>query len=159
MRFGRAGTSYIDPGSPWQEPRGRVLRRPSRDELLAIGRSDTLVEVRCYSKGRRLRRPRRGRGILASLEREVHLRRPNAVRFYGVSPECGMTATAPRRRIRGPFCGECCYEMEHGEATAPAEPLPRAGAAASGLPIDAIGEPLQQSAPAANARLMCTCRR
>jgi putative transposase len=44
-RFSGAGTAYIEPGSPWQNPWVESYGSRMRDELLAIERFDTLVEV------------------------------------------------------------------------------------------------------------------
>jgi putative transposase len=44
-RFGRAGASYIDPGSPWQNPWVESYGSRMRDELLAIEQFDTLLEA------------------------------------------------------------------------------------------------------------------
>ncbi len=44
-RFGGAGTSYIDPGSPWQNPWVESYGSRMRDELLAIEQFDTMLEA------------------------------------------------------------------------------------------------------------------
>jgi putative transposase len=44
-RFSGAGTSYIDPGSPWQNPWVESYGSRIRDELLAIEQFDTLLEA------------------------------------------------------------------------------------------------------------------
>jgi putative transposase len=44
-RFGGAGTSYIDPGAPWQNPWVESYGSRIRDELLAIEVFDTLLEA------------------------------------------------------------------------------------------------------------------
>jgi putative transposase len=44
-RFSRAGTSYIEPGSPWQNPWVESYASRMRDELLAIEQFDTLLET------------------------------------------------------------------------------------------------------------------
>jgi putative transposase len=43
-RFGGAGTAYIEPGSPWQNPWVESYGSRMRDELLAIEQFDTLLE-------------------------------------------------------------------------------------------------------------------
>ncbi len=43
-RFSGAGTSYIEPGSPWQNPWVESYVSRIRDELLGIERFDTLFE-------------------------------------------------------------------------------------------------------------------
>lgn len=45
-RFTGAGTSYIEPGSPWQNPWVESFGSRMRDELLAIEQFDTLLEAR-----------------------------------------------------------------------------------------------------------------
>jgi putative transposase len=44
-QFTRAGTSHIDPGSPWQNPWVESYGSCMRDELLAIEQFDTLLEA------------------------------------------------------------------------------------------------------------------
>jgi putative transposase len=44
-RFTGPGTSYIDPGSPWQNPWVESYGSRMRDELLAIEQFDTLLEA------------------------------------------------------------------------------------------------------------------
>jgi putative transposase len=44
-RFAKAGTAYIDPGSPWQNPWVESYGSRMRDELLAIEQFDTLLEA------------------------------------------------------------------------------------------------------------------
>ena len=44
-RFSGAGTSYIEPGSPWQNPWVESYGSRLRDELLAIEQFDTLLEA------------------------------------------------------------------------------------------------------------------
>ncbi len=44
-RFGGAATSYIDPGSPWQNPWVESYGSRMRHELLAIEQFDTLLEA------------------------------------------------------------------------------------------------------------------
>lgn len=45
-RFTRTSTSYIEPGSPWQNPWVESYGSRVRDELLAIERIDSLLEAR-----------------------------------------------------------------------------------------------------------------
>ena len=44
-RFGGTGASYIEPGSPWQNPWVESYGSRMRDELLAIEQFDTLLEA------------------------------------------------------------------------------------------------------------------
>ncbi len=44
-RFSGAGTSYIDPGTPWQNPWVESYASRIRDELLAIEQFDNLLEA------------------------------------------------------------------------------------------------------------------
>ena len=48
-RFTGAGTSYIDPGSPWQNPWVESYGSRMRDELLAIEQFDSLLEAQSLS--------------------------------------------------------------------------------------------------------------
>jgi putative transposase len=45
-RFSRAGASYIEPGSPWQNPYVESFGGRLRDELLAVEAFNTLLEAR-----------------------------------------------------------------------------------------------------------------
>ena len=45
-RFTDAGTSYIEPGSPWENPYVESFNGRLRDELLAVEAFDTLLEAR-----------------------------------------------------------------------------------------------------------------
>jgi putative transposase len=45
-RFSGAGTSYIEPGSPWQNPYVESFGGRLRDELLAVEAFNTLLEAR-----------------------------------------------------------------------------------------------------------------
>jgi putative transposase len=45
-RFNHAGTSYIEPGSPWQNPYVESFGGRLRDELLAVEASNGLLEAR-----------------------------------------------------------------------------------------------------------------
>lgn len=45
-RFNHAGTSYIDPGAPWQNPYVESFNARLRDELLSCEIFDTLTEAR-----------------------------------------------------------------------------------------------------------------
>jgi len=44
-RFNSAGTAYIDPGSPWQNPWVESYGSRMRDELLALEVFDTLLQA------------------------------------------------------------------------------------------------------------------
>jgi len=44
-RFNRAGTAYIDPGSPWQNPWVESYGSRMRDELLTLEVFDTLLHA------------------------------------------------------------------------------------------------------------------
>jgi len=44
-RFSHAGASYIEPGSPWQNPWVESYGSRMRDELLAIEQFDSLLEA------------------------------------------------------------------------------------------------------------------
>ena len=44
-RFSGAGTSYIEPGSPWENPFVESFGSRLRDELLSIEQFDTLLEA------------------------------------------------------------------------------------------------------------------
>ena len=45
-RFGRSGTSYIEPGSPWQNPFVESFGSGVRDEVLAVEAFDSLLEAK-----------------------------------------------------------------------------------------------------------------
>ena len=44
-RFNQAGTSYIEPGSPWQNPYVESFGGRLRDELLTVEAFNTLLEA------------------------------------------------------------------------------------------------------------------
>jgi putative transposase len=44
-RFSGTGTSYIEPGSPWENPFVESFGSRLRDELLSIEQFDTLLEA------------------------------------------------------------------------------------------------------------------
>ena len=45
-RFGRTGSSYIEPGSPWQNPFVESFGGKVRDEVLAVEAFDSLLEAK-----------------------------------------------------------------------------------------------------------------
>jgi transposase InsO family protein len=49
-RFAGAGTSYIEPGAPWQNPYVESFGSRLRDELLAVEASTTLLKARLWSR-------------------------------------------------------------------------------------------------------------
>lgn len=53
-RFTGAGTSYIDPGSPWQNPWAESFNGKLRDELLACEVFDTLLEAKVLTEDFRI---------------------------------------------------------------------------------------------------------
>ncbi len=71
-RFGGAGTSYIDPGSPWQNPWVESYASRMRDELLAIEQFDTQLEAQVLVADWRIeyneRRPHSALGMLTPTE-------------------------------------------------------------------------------------------
>ena len=71
-RFTGAGTSYIDPGSPWQNPWVESYSSRMRDELLAIEQFDTLLEAQVLVEDWRAEytryRPHSALGMLTPVE-------------------------------------------------------------------------------------------
>jgi len=71
-RFTGAGTSYIDPGSPWQNPWVESYGGRMRDELLAVEQFDSLLEVRVLAADWRIEyntyRPHSALGMLTPVE-------------------------------------------------------------------------------------------
>ena len=53
-RFNRTGTSYIDPGSPWQNPWTESFNGKLRDELLSGEVFDTLLEAKALAEDFRI---------------------------------------------------------------------------------------------------------
>jgi putative transposase len=49
-RFNQSGTSYIEPGSPWQNPYVESFGGRLRDELLAVEAFNTLLEAGSWSR-------------------------------------------------------------------------------------------------------------
>lgn len=71
-RFTRTATSYIDPGSPWQNPWVESYGSRIRDELLAIEQFDTLLEAQVLVADWRVEyntyRPHSALGMLTPVE-------------------------------------------------------------------------------------------
>jgi putative transposase len=71
-RFGRTGTCYIEPGSPWQNPWVESYGSRMRDELLAIEQFDTLLEAQVLVADWRIEynnhRPHSALGMLTPTE-------------------------------------------------------------------------------------------
>jgi transposase InsO family protein len=71
-RFGGAGASYIEPGSPWQNPWVESYGSRMRDELLAIEQFDTLLEAQVLAADWRTEyntyRPHSALGMLTPAE-------------------------------------------------------------------------------------------
>jgi putative transposase len=53
-RFTGAGTSYIEPGSPWQNPYVESFGGRLRDELLAVEAFNTLLEAQVLAEDWRI---------------------------------------------------------------------------------------------------------
>jgi putative transposase len=53
-RFSGAGASYIDPGSPWQNPFVESFNSKLRDELLSVELFDTLLEAQVLAEDYRI---------------------------------------------------------------------------------------------------------
>lgn len=53
-RFNRATTSYIEPGSPWQNPFVESFGSRVRDEVLAVEQFDSLLEARVVTEDWRI---------------------------------------------------------------------------------------------------------
>ena len=68
-RFSRAGTAYIDPGSPWQNPFVESFHSRVRDELLAVEEFSCLAEAKVVISDWRVyynnRRPHSALGMRA----------------------------------------------------------------------------------------------
>jgi putative transposase len=68
-RFSQAATSYIEPGSPWQNPYVESFGSRIRDELLGVELFDTLAEAKVLVEDWRLdyntKRPHSALGMMA----------------------------------------------------------------------------------------------
>jgi putative transposase len=77
-RFSGTGTSYIEPGSPWQNPWVESYGGRMRDELLAIEQFDTLLEAQVLVADWRAEyntyRPHSALGMLTPAEFAQHWR-------------------------------------------------------------------------------------
>jgi len=77
-RFGGTGASYIEPGSPWQNPWVESYGGRMRDELLAIEQFDTLLEAQVLVADWRTEyntyRPHSALGMLTPAEFAQHWR-------------------------------------------------------------------------------------
>jgi len=71
-RFTGTGTSYIDPGSPWQNPWVESYGSRMRDELLSIEQFETLLEAQVlvadWQEEYNTYRPHSALGMLAPTE-------------------------------------------------------------------------------------------
>lgn len=71
-RFGGSGASYIDPGSPWQNPWVESYGGRMRDELLAVEQFDSLLEAQVLVADWRIEyntyRPHSALGMLTPAE-------------------------------------------------------------------------------------------
>ena len=80
-RFSGTGTSYIEPGSPWQNPWVESYGSRMRDELLAIEQFDTLLEAQVLIADWRTEynqhRPHSALGLLTPTEFADHWRQTN----------------------------------------------------------------------------------
>jgi putative transposase len=80
-RFGGCGTSYIEPGSPWENPWVESYASRMRDELLAIEQFDTLLEAQVLIGDWRIEyncyRPHSALGMLTPVEFADQWRRTN----------------------------------------------------------------------------------
>jgi putative transposase len=110
-RFSRAGSSYIEPGSPWQNPYVESFGSRLRDELLAVELFSCLAEAQVLIEDWRqdynLHRPHSALGMMAPTPfavgyREAHLAAAHAsdeLRSpYGLAPfdaGVGLTMQSP----------------------------------------------------------------
>jgi putative transposase len=80
-RFTGCGTSYIEPGSPWENPWVESYGSRIRDELLAIEQFDTLLEAQVLVADWRIEyntyRPHSALGMLTPVELADQWRRSN----------------------------------------------------------------------------------
>jgi transposase InsO family protein len=80
-RFTGCGTSYIEPGSPWENPWVESYGSRIRDELLAIEQFDTLFEAQVLVADWRIEyntyRPHSALGMLTPTELADHWRQTN----------------------------------------------------------------------------------
>jgi putative transposase len=80
-RFGGTGASYIEPGSPWENPWVESYGSRIRDELLAIEQFDTLLEAQVLVADWRIDyntyRPHSALGMLTPVEFADQWRRTN----------------------------------------------------------------------------------
>jgi putative transposase len=80
-RFTGCGTSYIEPGSPWENPWVESYGSRIRDELLAIEQFDTLLEAQVLVADWRIEyntyRPHSALGMLTPAELADHWRQTN----------------------------------------------------------------------------------
>lgn len=77
-RFNHAGTSYIEPGSPWQNPYVEGFGGRLRDELLAVEAFNTLLEAKVLVEDWRI---------------EYNTVRPHSALGYRTPTECARAWT------------------------------------------------------------------
>ena len=96
-RFSKAGSAYIEPGSPWQNPYVESFGSRVRDELLSVELFETLIEAQVmvadWREDYNQRRPHSALGMLAPV-RFAHTWREDAENGRPISP--GDTAQARR---------------------------------------------------------------
>ncbi len=96
-RFSGAGTAYIEPGSPWQNPWVESYGSRMRDELLAIEQFDTLLEAQVLVADWRREyneyRPHSALGMLTRVRSAV-ADQPTAAHIAG-GPIIGVRSPTP----------------------------------------------------------------
>ena len=73
--FSKAGTAYIDPGSPWQNPFVESFHSRVRDELLDVEEFSCLAEAKV---------------VIADWREDYNLRRPHSA--LGMRPPAAFSA-------------------------------------------------------------------
>ena len=118
-RFSRAGSAYIEPGSPWQNPYVESFGGRVRDELLAVELFSCLTEARVLIEDWRLdynhHRPHSALGMMTPAAFAASLRqpcrRPQQLRLgkRASTAACFSALTAPHsRRLPNRATAESC---------------------------------------------------
>jgi putative transposase len=98
-RFNRAGSAYIEPGSPWQNPYVESFGSRIRDELLAVELFDSLAEAKLLVEDWRIdyntNRPHSALGMMAPARFAASLRSPSGLAPRGGDQEQYSTQTNP----------------------------------------------------------------
>jgi putative transposase len=122
-RFSRAGTAYIEPGSPWQNPYVESFGSRIRDELLAVELFSCLAEARVLIEDWRQdynqHRPHSALGMLAPAVFAASLRQP----LLSSTATTAGEGVEERHRLAHPLSDPQPLSSPPGQQQSPAEEI------------------------------------